>query len=311
MPDPVVTIIVVTYKSSEVICDALDSARNAYESGLIECVVVDNASKDNINELIKSKHPWVNFIQSEVNLGYGRGCNQGLAVAKTPYIMFMNPDAVLSIEDLKILLQFMEEHPDAGMAAPAIIESDGEYQRAGSLPSPMSIIAKALGVKKNIWQHLPIVPGEESRKSEWICGAVLIARRELMNELEGFDPRFFLYFEETDLCKRVLMHGKEIWTVGEAVAKHIAGASAKQEDEPLFGGCIAEHYFPSRYYYLVKHHGYTLATLAEVCDLIVLASREIFRWIRGKNKGELRVRLSAPILRQPPRPADLPREHKS
>ena len=307
MSNPAITMIFVSYNSAETIGDALDSAREGYDAGLTECIVVDNVSQDTISELITNKYPWVEFIQSETNVGYGRGCNLGLERAKTQYVLFMNPDAVLPVDDLKILLDFMNDHPKAGLAAPAIIESKGSYQGAGPLPTPMGLIYKALGIRRKQWQHDPILPDAHACQADWVCGAVMMARRKVIKELQGFDPRFFLYYEETDLCKRVLQSGYEIWTVGQAVARHISGASAQGESKQLFGGCIAQHFFPSRFYYLIKHHGYIPAMIAETCDLIILLSRGFLPWLRGRGRGEVRARLSAPILRQPPRPDGFPR----
>ena len=122
-----------------------------------------------------------------------------------------------------------------------------------------------------------------------------------MDELGGFDPRFFLYFEETDLCRRTENLGAELWAVGEALGHHIGGASAQQSDSRFVNGCIAEHFFRSRFYYLVKHHGWAAASAADIAELLIMAARAVLRTATGGSAGELVARLRAPILRPPSR----------
>ena len=144
-----------------------------------------------------------------------------------------------------------------------------------------------------------IVPGSEPFKTNWVCGAVLLIRKNLFDELKGFDPRFFLYFEETDLCRRALAQGAEIWALGRAVATHGTGASAVMLKGEMYRGCIAEHFFRSRYYYLVKHHGWLTAASTEICELLVMTALALPRWLLRRKRGQLRMRLRAPILSMP------------
>lgn len=231
---PLTTAIIVTYNSEGRIGEALDALRCVYEAGLAECVVVDNASRDGTVPLIQRDYPWVRVIASAGNLGYGRGLNLGMRHAVTPYLMLMNPDAVVSAEALATLVDFIEHHPRAGMVAPAIVEG-ADLQAAGGLLSALRMVCRTLGISGHPWQR-PIVPGGEPFQTDWLCGAVMLVRRELMESLGGFDPRFFLYFEETDLCRRILKRGLELWAVGQAVARHAGGASARESGQEVLGG---------------------------------------------------------------------------
>ncbi|MFP4173993.1 MAG: glycosyltransferase family 2 protein, partial [Candidatus Hydrogenedentota bacterium] len=114
-------------------------------------------------------------------------------------------------------------------------------------------------------------------------------------------PRFFLYYEETDLCKRTLDHSWELWAVGEAAARHAGGASSSKEaPEVEAGGCIPSHFYQSRYYYLTKHYGWR-GTGAQLVELAILGTKDAARFIlRRPAKHELRRRLQAPIFQRPP-----------
>ena len=125
-------------------------------------------------------------------------------------------------------------------------------------------------------------------------------RTELFKRLQGFDPRYFLYWEETDLCKRADDMGFETWALGTAVAHHVGGVSSSLDDTRI-GGCIAKHYFQSRYYYMVKHHGRLAAMIAELGEFVLLSARSLADLVRGRPTYRLRPRLQAPLLSQPQR----------
>jgi len=123
-------------------------------------------------------------------------------------------------------------------------------------------------------------------------------RTALVRQLAGFDPRFFLYWEEMDVCKRAEDAGFETWAVGTAVAHHIGGASTSRDDTRV-GGCIAMHYFQSRYYYMIKHHGWFAATAAELIEYGLLGLRSLVDLARGRGLSRFRPRRMAPLLSLP------------
>ncbi len=258
------TVIFVTFNSKDHIADALAAIKPAHDLGIIECVVVDNMSEDTTVATINQTHPWVHVISSGINLGYGRGLNLGIANSTTPYVLLMNPDAILSVPDLRVMVYFLEAHPKAAVVAPAILEGD-KFQHAGGLLTASRMIASTLGVQRRCTRRC-IIPGNDPFRADWLCGAIMLTRRQLIQEVGGFDTRFFLYFEETDLCRRLIGRGMELWAVGAAVAHHVGGASARTSTSQLDQGCISAHYFRSRFYYLVKHDGWALALVAEVLD---------------------------------------------
>ncbi len=301
---PRVTAVLVTYQSADTIREALRAAGHAHAEGLLDAVVVDNDSRDATAEIVSREFAWARLLLTGKNNGFGRGCNIGLAEVATEYTVFINPDAVVEPAAIRTLMGFLDANPRAGVVGPAIVEA-GEggvpvLQQTGRRFTPFDVIrgASRLGRRRPL-AH-PIVPGAAGEPTGWVCGAVLMARTDLLKKLSGFDPRFFLYWEETDLCKRVNDAGFEVWALGAAVAHHVGGASSST-DTTRIGGCIAKHYFQSRFYYMVKHHGWPAAASAELGECAVLCLRTVADLLRGRGAGWLRSRRQAPLFSQPER----------
>lgn len=251
-----ITAVTVTYQSRKTVVQALDAARDAHSRNLLHCIVVDNASNDGTAECIANEHPWIELIQNRENMGFGRACNLAFSRVKSPYLLLINPDAVIEASAVERLMQFMQSHPAAGIAAPATLDDDAQPHYAGMMVKPDDLLKSVLGNHTNAYpQRRPINPGDPPFQTNWVCGAVMMIRSELFRSLDGFDERFFLYFEETDFCRRAAAIGAEIWAVGEAVAHHSGSVSAKATGDELYSSCIAEHYLRSRRRYLAKHFG--------------------------------------------------------
>lgn len=298
---PTVTAVIVSYRSQRTIGAALESIRSSHESGLLRALLVDNDGQDGTAEHVREQFPWVKCIDAGGNLGFGRGCNLGFEHVETPYVLFLNPDATLPEEALQSLVDFMEARPKVGMCAPSIQESDGAMQVAGVLPTPGGLIREALGLRAYPAMR-EIEAGAEPFQTNWLCGAILLARSEVFRAVGGFDPRFFLYFEETDLCRNIMNEGFELWAVGAARAEHECGASTQQLGAAMAERCVSEHFYKSRFYYLSKHHGRLPATLAELGVIPLLGLRTLLKRALGRgDDGALWQRLGGPLLQYPER----------
>lgn len=299
MDEPKTTIVVVTYNARRTIGPLLDAIAPAKDRARV--VVADNASKDGTLDFVRAEHPWAVAVSTGGNLGFGRGCNAGFAHAgQSPYVLFLNPDAVMKPEALERLERFMDETPKAGICAPAIREGE-HFQLAGLLTTPRSVIRAGLNLGPPHPEARPIRPGGAPFRTSWVCGAALMIRSSLFAALGGFDPRFFLYFEETDLCRRAAARGFELWGVGEAVIEHEGGGAARDAGEDLVGGCIPKHYFESRFYYLEKHYGLPAAAAAEAAEAAGLLVQSVARRALGKKDTRFSQRVAAPLFRAPAR----------
>jgi GT2 family glycosyltransferase/predicted phosphodiesterase len=295
-----VTVVIVAYNSREGISAALDSANESYKAGIVaECVVIDNQSADDTAELVRRTHPWSTLFKSEENLGFGRASNIGIHRAHTPYVLLLDPYAALTRGGLEQLVYFLDTHPSVGAAAPAIRQRDGHVQAAGGLLTPKGVLLEALGFRGVFADRRPILPGGRPFRTSWLCDAVVLLRKSMLDEVGAFDPRYFLYFEETDLWLRAQQSGWELWAVGDAVATHLQPPSAHTTGRRMYNGCISEYFFRSRFQYLTEHFGWPAAAAAELGELSTICARASYHLLRGRNIDDFWARLRAPVLGRP------------
>ncbi len=294
-----VRVVIVTYQSRPTIDDALTPLMAPVRKGRFEVVVVDNASTDRTAQYVSTRYPEAKVLQPGANLGFGRGCNLGAAGSETDYILLLNPDAAISEPDVDKLIEFMDARPRVGITAPSMAN---QQQHAGMLTMPRDILGQAWGLPNYPGRRV-IVPGDDPFQTSWVCGAVMLIRTSLYRELHGFDPRFFLYFEETDFCRRATASGAEIWVVPDAVSSHRAGSSAGRSGASLVSGNIAHHFYQSRFYYLAKHHGWPVAVLATLAELPPITLRSLARrGPEGREQRKLLFHRLANGLRPPASP---------
>jgi N-acetylglucosaminyl-diphospho-decaprenol L-rhamnosyltransferase len=299
-----VTVVIVTYQSRATIEQALESLAPVVEEGFADCVVVDNVSRDGTPDFVAASFPWARLIRSSQNLGFGRGCNLGSDSATTPYIMFLNPDASIDRASLHKLVEFMEAHPAAGIAGPATYDTTAaQFQPVGMLLTPMGLVRSTLHLGGAYPAGRILEAGTAPYLTNWVCGSSMMVRASVFRQVGGFDPRFFLYFEETDLCLQTSRAGYEIWTVGEAMARHIGAASAKQSGAELTtrksGGNIVEFFYPSRFYYLSKNFGWLTAVAAESATRGIEWLRWIAKTLLGRSRAASERPAGRPFLRLP------------
>jgi GT2 family glycosyltransferase len=291
--------VIVTYRSRQTIADALKPLEQAALRNQLECVIVDNASGDGTADFIATHYPWVRLVRSSENLGFGRGCNAGFEQTHSDYVLFLNPDAVIEPAAIQALVDVLETHPHAALVGPATLVGPDALQMAGMLLTPQSLVATAMNRRDAYPDRRAIAPGDAPFRTNWICGAIMMFRASAFRALGGFDPRFFLYFEETDLCLRAAREGFELWATGTAVARHICGSSARASGEAMESGCIAEHYYKSRFYYLSKNFGRSRAVASEGFFAAALAIRHGGKRLLGRPSDPAGQWWARPFLRQP------------
>lgn len=212
---PSVSVLIVNYKSGPYAVECIHSLLKQ-KYGPLQIIVVDNASGDGSVNLLRSTFGNViTLIESPDNLGFGQANNLAASHANGDYLLLVNPDAsLLDQEFISTLISFVEQQPDIGIAGPEIHEP-GKQKYV--LPKKKYPSEGRLGNKDFLKQ----LPGAYA----WILGACMCIRRSLFEQIGGFDPEFFLYGEDTDICLRVRKAGYRVGYCKEAKLTHVGGAS--------------------------------------------------------------------------------------
>jgi N-acetylglucosaminyl-diphospho-decaprenol L-rhamnosyltransferase len=226
---PDVTVVVVSYNSSDSLRACLEPL--AGQPG-IDVVVVDNASPDDSLAVVGDLP--VTALQLDRNGGFAYGCNVGWRSSEAPFILFLNPDARIDPRAVRTLVSALEHDDSVGAVGPRIVNDDGtlDFSRR-RFPRLSSTFSQALFLHRvfprALWTDETIrredgyaVAGE----AEWLSGACLMARRTLLERLDGLDEGFFMYCEDKDLCRRCWDAGARVWYEPAAVVVHEGGASA-------------------------------------------------------------------------------------
>lgn len=185
------------------------------QSGIsYEVFVVDNASKDDSPMLIKRDFPWIILIKNRENLGFAKANNKALKHSKGRYVYFLNPDTQVKEGAFETMVSFMDVHPEVGLAGSRLVNPDGSPQPSVEehYPGERQARRDLSGLKGNI---------------AWVMGASMIARKEILDRLGGFDERYFLYGEDQDLCLEIRKAGWIIGFIPEAVVVHWEGQSER------------------------------------------------------------------------------------
>lgn len=216
-PRPLVTAIVLNYRSPR---DTIQCVRALLAQTIaddLDILIVDNHSDDESIGWLRAQfgdHPGIRFIEEKDNSGYGRGNNAALTKAKGEFVLIINPDNTMPPDALQRMLAPLRKNPDVGIVGPALVHPDGSTRpSARQFPRMIDLIAKRL--RPDAWQKkyerwLDTIKAKEETEVDWLVGACLLMRMELLTSLGGFDPRFFLFFEDIDLCRRVHLLEKKV-----------------------------------------------------------------------------------------------------
>jgi len=272
---PRTTVVTVTYNSAGTIGPMLDALRPAHAAGLIQIVIIDNASRDNTLAILApyEREGLIRLIPAGGNIGFGRGCNLGASHASTDFVLFLNPDARMEPDSIRALEAALDADPTAAVAAPAIERPDHTIQPIGMLPTRLSLIFERTRLHRFFLRPQRLAHADAPTRTRWVSGAVFMVRRETFNSLHGFDPRFFLYYEESDLFRRLLRSKHTILATGQAICHHIGGHSADSVQASRIANSIAEHFIKSRNYYARKHFGPVIMWLADAAFYTTLMLR--------------------------------------
>ena len=239
MSAPEIAAILVNYNAGAELERALRSIADDMADHAWEGVVIDNASSDGSGAAVNAFATNVRLACNSTNVGFARAVNQGLAATSAPCVLIMNPDCRLVAGATGTLRAILDAHPQCAIAGPRILSPDGSVQ--GSARGDPDMLTGLFGrttLLRKIFPFLPIAKrnivvdealrgGDESVIVDWLSGACMLARREALQAVHGFDERFFLYWEDADLCRRLRASGYHVRYVPGATAIHRVGQSSR------------------------------------------------------------------------------------
>lgn len=255
------TTIIVSYNTKHLLDECLSKLRQAdARIGGSHCVVVDNASRDGSADHLTQYHPEVQLIRLPENIGFGRANNVALPFIQSPYVLLLNTDAMVPPESIEASIAYMEQHPRCGILGARLVGRDGSAQPSARwFPTPWNLFLHHTGVAHWFPGTQPVDPPgidlDQAMACDWVPGCYFLMRKPLIDQVGLFDPLFFLYAEEVDLCRRAKSAGWEVHYFPGARVVHIGGESAKSDGDLNSMGQIDRLSIESSLLYIRKHHG--------------------------------------------------------
>jgi N-acetylglucosaminyl-diphospho-decaprenol L-rhamnosyltransferase len=296
-------VIIVNHRRPELVLQGLESLAPelAALGGGSRAIVTDasgDGSDDRIAAFIAERGfgSWVTLLRLPKNGGYGYANNQAIIAALSSgdppdYFFLLNPDAYVRPGAVCELVSFMERRPDVGMAGSQQEQPDGSINRSAfRFPGVRSelIQGSRLGVLRKLFQDAEIAPPprDQATPTDWLSGASLLVRRQVFETAGLFDEKFFLYYEETDLCLRARRLGYRCWYVPTSRVVHLEGQSTGVTDKNAEPRRLPRYWFESRRRYFMKNHGPWKTHIADVAWTLGFLSWRARRRLQGKTDDD-------------------------
>lgn len=273
-----VSVLLVSYNSRHTLTPCLASLADAFGGRTWEAILADNGSRDGSAEYVRTAFPSVRVIETGGNLGFARGNERALAEARGRHVLLLNCDTVAEPGSLGRLSEFLDAHPDAGVAAPLLLNPDLTDQgTARSFPTPAAAVfgrrsPLTRAFPNNRWSRRYLSgrdrAGEEPFEVDWVSGACLMVPRTVIGRAGFLDTGFFMHWEDADWCRRIKAAGHTVHCVPRARVVHHEGSSRRGWPAAQVW---AFHEGAFRYY--AKHHARGLASVARPAVAAALAGR--------------------------------------
>lgn len=216
----------------------LSAALNSRVVPFAEVLVIDNNSTDGSIEYLEPLFPFAQFIANSENIGFSKANNQGLELVKGRYVLFLNPDTILPEDIFQKTIAFMEARPDAGLLGVQMIDGTGEFLKESrrGLPTPWASFCKMSGLTAAFPSsalfaryYMGHLKNQVTQEVQVLAGAFMLARKEVLDKIGGFDEQFFMYAEDIDLSYRVLKAGYHNYYFAGATIIHFKGESTRKD----------------------------------------------------------------------------------
>lgn len=253
---PPLAILIVSFNTRDLTLACLRSVFAETRNDNIRVVVVDNGSDDGSAEAIEEEFPAVHLLRFAENLGFGRANNVAAAASRTDFLLLLNPDTLVVDHGVDRLVDFALAHPGAGIWGGRTVFADGSLNPkcCWRFMTLWSLVGRAVGLPGAFWWSNRLNPEayggwlrDSVREVDVVAGCFFLIRRDLWDKLGGFDERFFMYGEETDLCCRAHRMGARPLFTPHATIIHYGGASERVRASKI------QKLFAGKATYITKH----------------------------------------------------------
>ena len=263
------TIIIVSWNTCHLLQKCLYAVYEKVKDIQYETFVVDNASSDGSQAMIRQNFPWVRLIENATNNGFAAANNQAINASSGKYILFLNSDAFLSEMAVDRMVLTLENQSQTGIVGPRLVSPDGHQQDDhGKLPNLRSEIIALLGLDTRIKKGT--VGDSTPVESGWVMGACLMARRSMLSKIGQLDERYFMFGEEIDLCYRAQKSDWQVIYLPTVKVVHIQGGSSG------FNSRRVLMLYRSKLQYFHKHFGSTHSKLLYQSMVITVLTKRIY-----------------------------------
>ncbi|WP_397449714.1 glycosyltransferase family 2 protein [Pseudomonas sp. NA-150] len=261
MANALLDVLIVNYNTAGLLQPMFDALRQSDRAHQVSYLVVDNASADDSVARLATVCPEALLLANKNNVGFGRANNQLVEHLQGKYALLLNTDAFVAADTLSKTLDYMEAHPDCGVLGVRLVGREGDLQPSCRyFPTPLNVFVARTGlgrffpglkmIDEMTWDH------DSVRECDWLPGCYYLIRREVIDQVGLFDPRYFLYYEEVDQCKRVKQAGWKVVYYPHTTVVHIGGESSKSVAElDKASRQISTLQIESELLYFRKHHG--------------------------------------------------------
>jgi N-acetylglucosaminyl-diphospho-decaprenol L-rhamnosyltransferase len=293
MGSTTLSIVILNWNTVDLVKDCLQSVDDNVALDY-EVIVVDNGSIDGSVAMVEEHFSHHQLIVLPENLGFSAGNNVALAVARGRYILLLNPDTVVLPHALQPLIDFMEDHPRAGIVGPTLWNPDGSLQHSTTpFPTLWNEFLRFTMLHRSLLKSRRATARQnEPHSVDAVSGAALLIRRACYEEIGPLDSRFFMFYEDTDWCKRAREADWEIYFVPSPGIVHIRAAASSRFARTRT--LLDSHRSTIRYF--EKHHSLRSVAILRAITLagaLVRSLRATAKWILGRDRADQCHRLAA------------------
>ena len=257
-------IVIVNWNSKDFVRTCLQSIATHENQAALQIIVVDGASYDGCDQMLSRDFPYVEFLQSTENLGFGRCNNLGVEKAQAEYLLLLNPDTEFTEPTIEKMIAWHNKLPKPGILCPRLLLTDGslQYSSVQAAPTPLN---QALGCelfqrrfpKSKLWGTYPAYQSSSPTPVDAVSGAFMFFRTETFRKLGGFNSAYFMYAEDMDICLQARRFGLKNYHIPTLKVIHHGGGSSMKQASPVSAANIRE----ALHTYFKINHGPSTASL--------------------------------------------------